>query len=631
MTLDTEIFAGDPGHIDAHQIIAKRLNATTGLASTETRFPADPLRERAVVPTLTEVNAAGGSVTSESDSEFTTTTGSTAQAAGFVSEYVTYFEVSFTVERTAGSSAVVFSYTSSAREVPSDNVLAAFYLLLNVDNTLSVVYRSGPLADTTVGTVNVGTDPFKVDVHREFGRTTATITPAGETPESFSVAAGLFTSITGVGPQRLIFGDANTGYHFATLHYTDVTIWAAGVGEDALLDAQIDTLAVEARPASGSLAHPYLRGGHPNYNAYGQFHNDAWISTILLAEMGQIDYARGIWLNFLDNQAADGRVGFIVRPAGGIWDPYSVDMVHSAVAQACYLLSADGDVTWFDYAALKDTLDYWETERLTDHGLFSCSHPSETGLDGLISMNPDQVEPAPTFRFEWIGQAAMLVREYQALAAIARALDNTADETTFRARAASITTEIQTKMFSEERGWFHSYDLTLDELVTHRQGDGPYVLWAGAATQAQAQAVRDNIMDPDIMLGAYGMRSLDATDPFYEPSGVGLFSTNWNGPLYPEMQFYAAMGLRRYGFHADAAEIARRCAQVPVVNASVTTGGGLPGEWNNPQTGLADPTAHNPYTGRPAMYLRLAKLLEANVDPTWIGESVGSKPRLSLL
>ncbi|MFB6097623.1 MAG: trehalase family glycosidase, partial [Salinibacter sp.] len=76
--------------------------------------------------------------------------------------------------------------------------------------------------------------------------------------------------------------------------------------------------------------------------------------------------------------------------------------------------------------------------------------------------------------------------------------------------------------------------------------------WAGVASQRQARRLVETMTDPSMFWRPYGLPSLAANDPFYDPKGY------WNGPVWVQWQYLAMRGLLNYGYEAEARELTDR-------------------------------------------------------------------------
>lgn len=155
---------------------------------------------------------------------------------------------------------------------------------------------------------------------------------------------------------------------------------------------------------------------------------------------------------------------------------------------------------------------------------------------------------------------AMLVSEARALANIARELGNEEAAALWTVEADSRAERIRQVFWDEEDGFFYHVDRTDNDLTFEKPNDlkrreivGFLPMWAGVTTREQAERlIKDHLTDPDQFWRTYGIPSLSATDPFYEPQGY------WNGPVWVELNYLVFRGLLDYGYVDLAREMASR-------------------------------------------------------------------------
>ena len=127
-----------------------------------------------------------------------------------------------------------------------------------------------------------------------------------------------------------------------------------------------------------------------------------------------------------------------------------------------------------------------------------------------------------------------------------------------------------------------------------------HLLWSGIVDDDKAAAVVDRLMGDDLFSG-WGVRTFAKGQSGYNPIGYHL------GTVWPHDTALCALGLRRYGFHAEAARMA-----MALLEAAALFGGRLPeafGGFSRADTGfpVEYPTACSPQawaSGAPLMIVR---------------------------
>lgn len=186
----------------------------------------------------------------------------------------------------------------------------------------------------------------------------------------------------------------------------------------------------------------------------------------------------------------------------------------------------------------------------------------ESVRDAKVAVWDEVGDPA---RFEALDLNCLLVQEARALAAAAVELDRPADAERFRKEADERAGRINRTFWDPATGFYYNVDKQDHDFTLNRPDDlkrreiiGFLPLWAGIASPEQARRLVETLTDPKRFWRKFGVPSLAADDPFYEPQGY------WNGPVWVEWNLLVQQGLRRYGYEREARELARRVAAVMI-------------------------------------------------------------------
>ena len=117
-------------------------------------------------------------------------------------------------------------------------------------------------------------------------------------------------------------------------------------------------------------------------------------------------------------------------------------------------------------------------------------------------------------------------------------------------------------MWDPATGFYYHVDKTDHDFSFQAPNDlkrkeiiGFLPLWAGVATPEQAQRLVQHLTNTSEFWRAYGVPTLSADDPYYDPTGY------WNGPVWVQWQYLVFRGLVRYGYYAEARMLAEKvCA-----------------------------------------------------------------------
>jgi hypothetical protein len=229
----------------------------------------------------------------------------------------------------------------------------------------------------------------------------------------------------------------------------------------------------------------------------------------------------------------------------------------------------------------------WEVYRLTrDRRFLEEMYPSSRALydwflknrdtdgDGLAEWGGDavleSVRDARVAVWDEVGDPAnvealdlncCLVQEARALTAMAAELGRTDEAARFREEAEARAKRINAVFWDEATGFYYHVDKADHDFTLKAPGDlkrreiiGFLPLWAGIATPEQAKRLAAALADPNAFGRRYGVPSLAADDPYYNPRGY------WNGPVWVEWNLLVQQGLRRYGYERETRELAARVA-----------------------------------------------------------------------
>ncbi|HUC71218.1 MAG TPA: trehalase family glycosidase, partial [Stellaceae bacterium] len=118
-----------------------------------------------------------------------------------------------------------------------------------------------------------------------------------------------------------------------------------------------------------------------------------------------------------------------------------------------------------------------------------------------------------------------------------------------RAKAATLFERFNAAFWDEELG-FYAYALDGDKkkVLTVASNAG-HCLWSGIVPPERAARVVKRLMAPDMLTG-WGIRTLSASHPAFNPYNYQT------GSVWPHDNAIIAMGFKRYGFSAEAAQIA---------------------------------------------------------------------------
>ena len=156
----------------------------------------------------------------------------------------------------------------------------------------------------------------------------------------------------------------------------------------------------------------------------------------------------------------------------------------------------------------------------------------------------------------------MLVKEAKTLAKMANELGYKKEAKKWRKEAEARAERINKVMWDQENGFYFHVDKKDNDFTCKKPDDlkreeiiGFLPLWAGIASKEQAKQLVKKLTDPEKFWRKYGVPSLAADDPYYNPEGY------WNGPVWVEWNYLIVNGLIQYGYKKEAKELVERVAR----------------------------------------------------------------------
>ncbi|MFT7546165.1 MAG: putative isomerase, partial [Gammaproteobacteria bacterium] len=212
------------------------------------------------------------------------------------------------------------------------------------------------------------------------------------------------------------------------------------------------------------------------------------------------------------------------------------------------------------YPKLKKYHNWWYSKRDHDQdGL--CEYGStdgsliaakwESGMDNAIRFDHSKIlknsENAYSLDQESVDLNAYLYAEKVFLSTLAKELNLLQDVQVWKSTAEKLKLKIQEQFYDENDGWF--YDTTMDgkTFIKGEGSEGWTALWAKAATQNQAESVRDRMMNPQKFFTKVPFQTMSADHPKFDPK-----NGYWRGPNWLDQSYFGVKGLRNYGFYNEA-------------------------------------------------------------------------------
>lgn len=161
-------------------------------------------------------------------------------------------------------------------------------------------------------------------------------------------------------------------------------------------------------------------------------------------------------------------------------------------------------------------------------------------------------EGTHTLDMEDVGLNSLLVWEAEHLAQIARELGRDAEAAELSTRGDTLAARVRDRLWDEKRGIFANR-LWSGRFATSVAPTSFYPMTAGIATPEQAERmVREHLLDPARFGGDWPVAGTPHDDP------AAADNVYWRGRAWPPFNYLVFLGLRRYGFAAEAHRLAQR-------------------------------------------------------------------------
>lgn len=206
----------------------------------------------------------------------------------------------------------------------------------------------------------------------------------------------------------------------------------------------------------------------------------------------------------------------------------------------------------FIYEPLRAYHQWLYAHRQLPNGLFAWAHPYESGVENAPRFGSrDERRLIDTRSLGALDFCAYVVLQCEALVTIARLLGRAGDAATHQHQANVLRAAVNKHLWDEAEGLYFDRDVNTGEFVRSRTIASLLPLWAGIPDWRQAARLRDHIVDPEAFNTVIPLPSVALNDAAFERD-------MWRGPVWLNVAFAVVAGLKRYGFHPDAADFAFR-------------------------------------------------------------------------
>lgn len=358
------------------------------------------------------------------------------------------------------------------------------------------------------------------------------------------------------------------------------------------------------REPEGNLKYKHIVPGSMYSNSLWDW--DSWLVDVALRQFAEdadiYPYEQGCIMNFLHYVQEDGRTPIVIFPGHmtpNVLKSHKETNIHKpCLAQhiAFIIKSHGGDAEWLRpyFGKLLLFVDWYiNNSRHEPTGLYFWIDDSTIGVDN---------DPSTFYRPNKSSANVLLncfmYKELLATCFIGDMLGENTDK--YLAEAESLKAALREHCWDEKDGMYYSCDINLRpvdpseglhsgaprhwDCLIQRLGSwsGFLAMWAGIATPEQAERmVKENLLDEKAFWAPAGVRTLSKYEKMYVIKESGNPSC-WLGPVWGISNYMVFRGLVKYGFTAEAVELANK--NIGLLASDISDSGELH-EYYDPESG----------------------------------------------
>lgn len=320
---------------------------------------------------------------------------------------------------------------------------------------------------------------------------------------------------------------------------------------------------------------------------------------------GWMEHGKGNVLNFFDHQLEDGYIPMLIEThkdekipylnrqhlEGKIMNMHKPFLCMQALMVSKYLK----DFSWLE-PYMNNLYSYFEC--YTKYYFHENTKLYVWADDIMIGMDNDPASfgrtPGTTAN---IFLNAFMQKELEAMAEICKQNGLFSKEEEYMKKAASLTEAIQAECWDKRDKFFYSVDVDIKTRsydwfhkglgafwkslpIRIQVWSGFLPLWAGIATEEQAEEMRKHYLNSESFYSPGGVRTLSKEEKMYDLSATNNPS-NWLGPIWIVASYCVFKGLLNYGFKDEATDLAEKTLKLMAEDLKAT---GNLHEYYNPET-----------------------------------------------
>ena len=222
-----------------------------------------------------------------------------------------------------------------------------------------------------------------------------------------------------------------------------------------------------------------------------------------------------------------------------------------------------GDYNWVKpvWKNLRKVTAYREkTQYDSRWGLFFWENAMASGADNNVALTNDPNDKSAILATDL---CTFQLREYKAMARLADKLGKSAEAADYLRKARRLRSAMLEHLWFDPDSMFFNIRRDSGKPVRRISYSNFVPLIEDILPENKARKmIRSYLWNPDYMLSPYGLRSLSKQDPDYNNVSMIEPYSNWQGPIWINANYLHYIALKRYGFNAEAAQLASRLGRV---------------------------------------------------------------------
>jgi alpha,alpha-trehalase len=248
------------------------------------------------------------------------------------------------------------------------------------------------------------------------------------------------------------------------------------------------------------------------------------------------------------------------------------------------------------------------------YGLFFWENAISSGADNNVALTNDPKDKSAILATDI---STFQYREYKAMAQLADKLGKPDEAAEYRKKAADLNAATLKYFWFPKEAMFYNVRRDTGEPVKRVSYSSFVPLVDDILPEKVAkEMIQRYMLNKDVMLAPYGIRSLSKQDPEYNNAAIIVPYSNWQGPIWINANYLNYIALKRYGFDKEARELSGILGRM--VLADIAKWGSMHEDYNaETGEGLAptpEESENHVFSGFVGWNLLVEDMLQCEVD-----------------